>query len=141
MNSNLCYRLLLAEAGGWGDEGCEELALFTWRVLFLFGDESGVDVLAGELLANPWSLSLRRAKIKITRSSITSAGLVLGRSHMLNFKSKALNHTKKGELCFWYHNQSGKQYMLLLQEGSQYYYYYWLSLFHKWIILATQSLN
>lgn len=48
-----CYRLLLADEGGWGEEGCEELALFTCRVLFLFGDESGVGVLAGEFVANP----------------------------------------------------------------------------------------
>lgn len=48
-----CYRLLFADEGGWGDEGCEELALFTCRVLFLFGDESGVGVLAGEFVANP----------------------------------------------------------------------------------------
>jgi len=41
----------LADDGGCGDEGCEEL--FTSRVLFLFGDESGVEVLAGELLASP----------------------------------------------------------------------------------------
>lgn len=47
------YRRLFVEVGaGCGDEGCEELALLTCRVLLRFGDESGVETLDG-LLARP----------------------------------------------------------------------------------------
>lgn len=54
-------RLLADDGAGWGDEGCDELALLTWRVLFRFGDESGVETLE-VLLDKPWSFILRRAE-------------------------------------------------------------------------------
>lgn len=98
IRSSLCYRLLLADDGGWGDEGCEELALLTCRVLFLFGDESGVDALAGELLANPWSLSLRRASsATVDDSEVEEWGLVLD-SNISSGKLNSVSSFGKGRL-------------------------------------------